>query len=170
MNDQWLPYALPVTAVRRTYEVERPRPPMPVRIAIALMTVRALWAVVGVVTTVATIDSLRGRLAGRFPSLSAKQIDLVTAVGVGTVCVIVGALVLLYSVLAARVRGGGNTARTVAIALSWLAIAGDFYLATRSTSAAMDVAIALDAAVNLAIVVLLAATESWNFSNRYRLV
>jgi hypothetical protein len=55
------------------------------------------------------------------------------------------------------------------IGWSWLGIAANFYLAGHTTSATLGTVALADMVLNVAIIVLLAVSESWDYSNRFRI-
>jgi hypothetical protein len=170
MTDQWLPYPVPVGSGRRiAFAVPRRRAPGTVRLAVVVMLLRAAISVGGLVVASLTTDSARARLADRFPSLTAAQINVATDIGLAVALIVGAAWVIGYAYLASRVRRGGNTARVLTIGWSWLGIAANFYLAGHTTSATLGTFALADMVLNVAIIVLLAVSESWDYSNRFRI-
>jgi hypothetical protein len=169
MTDLLFPYPVATGAGRNAFAVPRRRPPHTVRLAGALMLTRAALAVAGLVSFSLATGSLRGRLSDQFPALSASQLNLAIDIGLTVALVIGAAWVLGYSYLVARVRRGGNLARVLAIAWSWLAIAGTFYLASTTHSSTVGLLALADLVLNVGIIVLLTVAESWDYSNRYRM-
>lgn len=169
MTDQWLPYPLPDGNGRAAFAVARRRAPRTVRVAVVAMLLRTGIAVGGLVTASLSTDSVRNRLADRFPSLTPAQLGLAVDVGLAVALVVGAVWVIGYSYLASRVRRGGNTARVVTIGWSWLAIAGNFYLASHTQSATLGTLALVDMVLNVGIIVLLTVAESWDYSNRFRM-
>ncbi|HZZ97476.1 MAG TPA: hypothetical protein VFE19_10685 [Jatrophihabitantaceae bacterium] len=167
---EWLPFQDPATpsARRNMFAVCRPGPPRSVRWAVVLMVLRALVVAVSTVALYQQRDVLRDKIVARYPDLTASTAT--TLVHIMLVASIVGAGLwsICYLYLAARVRRGGNTARVIAIALAVLAIVGAGYALVHTTSGLLQGALLADAVCDVGIIALLTATDSWDYSNRYR--
>ena len=130
--------------------------PEPVANAVRLMFVRAALGVLGVLLVLATKTTLKSEIVKRNPTADSAKLDslLNTALAVGVVIGLV--FIVLYVLLALKVRDGRNWARIVTWVLAGLGVLGGLAALAQPEPALSRVVSVISAALDVVIIVLLA--------------
>lgn len=140
--------------------VQRGDPPPTVLNAFRLMLVTAGLSLLGILTTFATKNDLRNRLRASNPDVSSARLDSLLSTAITIALVAAAIFLVLYVLLAFRVRAGRNWARIVTWVLAAFGVLG--LLAALSTTATTTSRIlsVVQGLVDIAIIVLLAQRPS----------
>jgi hypothetical protein len=138
-----------------------PAPP-PVVTAVRLMIARCALSLVLIVIEFLDRDDLRRQVLARTPQATSSTVDTAFAVGL----VLAVAVLLFYLLLAFRVRHGANWARVTVWVVGGLAVLGVLAQFAQPIPSATRVVGVVVAAVDVALIVLLALPESNGYFRR----
>ncbi|WP_375480262.1 hypothetical protein [uncultured Jatrophihabitans sp.] len=143
--------------------VARGPAPQPVVTAVRLMVARSAVSVVLIAVQFLQRDEFRRRVLQRTPQATNSTVDIAFAVGLG----IAIAVLVFYLFLAFRVRHGANWARIVVWVIAALAVLGVLAQFAQPYPAATRAVGLVVAAIDVAVIVLLAAPQSNAYFRRH---
>jgi hypothetical protein len=139
-----------------------------VRNAVRAMFVRAGLSILAAVAVVATRDTLTQQLRDRQPNVSTVNLDLLVNITVGAGVVFGLVYVVLYALLAVQVGKGKRWARTLTVILAILGILGALRSVAQPVTGLNAALAALDALLDIGILVLLTRPSSREFFPKIR--
>jgi hypothetical protein len=145
--------------------IERGPAPPSVRYAVWLMFVRPALVVVGLAVGFASRNTLRADVLKRSPRLDAAQVDAAVALAVTFVLLYGIAFLVIYVLLAVKVKKGKRWARIVTFALVSLGLFGNLLSFFRTAPAISHAIIGTAALLDVGIIVLLAQRRSARYFN-----
>ena len=130
-------------------------PPSTVVNAFKLILVQAALALVNIVVTLLTVDAIREQVLTTSPTLDQSTVD--TAVGVAVAVAIVFGIIgiIVWVLLAFKVRAGKNWARIVTFVFAGLGLLSGLASFAQPGSAFSHIVLLLAVAIDIALIVLL---------------
>ena len=130
-------------------------PPSTVVNAFKLILVQAALALVNIVVTLLTVDAIREQVLTTSPTLDQSTVD--TAVGVAVAVAIVFGIIgiIVWVLLAFKVRAGKNWARIVTFVFAGLGLLIGLASFAQPSSAFSHIVLLLAVAIDIALIVLL---------------
>jgi hypothetical protein len=142
------------------------QPPAPVVNAVRLMFVNAALSLIGLITLLATRDSLRTAVAKQNPDYDADKLNSAVNAIMGVGAVLGAVFIVLYILLALRVRKGRNWARVVTWVLAGLGVLSALGSLGQTEVSGSRVLSLVAGAIDVAIIVLLAQKPSQAYFRR----
>ena len=147
--------------------MQRGAPPSTVVNAFRLMLLTAALSAVGIIVVLATRDDLRNRIRRTVPDEDPARLDSMLNTAVTITVVVAVVFLVLYVLLAFRVRAGRNWARIVTWVLAALGVLGLVSAILSTATPVSRVLSVVQGLADIAIIVLLAQRPSNDYFRGY---
>jgi len=141
-------------------------PPSPVVNAFRLLLVQAALGLVNIVVALTTVDAIKEQVLKTSPELEPSLVDTSVSVAIG-IAVVFGIIgIIVWTLLAFKVRAGKNWARIVTFVFAGLGLLSGLASFAQPASAISHILSLVGVAITIALIVLLTRPASADYFRR----